>query len=119
MMGALAVAGVSAMLPVLQNSAATSRGFALQQRQVEQQRLKGDIGLIEADVARLTSLPRIERRADEIGLVPTTDPIYITVTEPGPAPAKIPAEYLPPPAPKASRPASWWRSFLDWLPLPD
>ncbi|MBA4180063.1 MAG: hypothetical protein C0506_05685 [Anaerolinea sp.] len=118
-LSAVAIAGLSAMLPVLQNSAATSRGFDIQDSQATQARLNGEISLLESDVARLTSLSRIDRRAKEIGLGPSDHPIYITVDEAGPQPAKIPSEYLPPVVPKTDAPASPWRSLIDWLSLTD
>ena len=113
---AIGVAAVSALLPVLQNSIATSRGFDTQAAQRREAQLSGEIGLIEGEVASLTSITRIERRAREIGLLPVTDPIYITVNEPGPAPAKLPSEYLPQ---SDTRPVSsppLWKSLVSWLP---
>ncbi|GAB4321199.1 MAG: hypothetical protein Kow0010_01410 [Dehalococcoidia bacterium] len=119
--GAVLLAAASAALPVLQSSSATSRGFDVQALNAQRARLHAEISVLEADVARLTSLPRIERRAKEIGLVPAetlgVDVYYVTVDEPGPAPAKIPAEYLPGPVVEREGPAPWWRSLLDWLPL--
>ncbi len=117
--GAIILAVFSATLPVIQNSETTSRGFEVQSLQAEQASLRGDIGLLESDVARLTSLTRIQRRATQIGLIPAADPVYVNVDEPGPAPAKIPAEYLPAPAPRAQGSTPWWRSITEWLPLPD
>lgn len=116
---AVAVVGLSAMLPVLQNSTATDRGFEIQRTQSEQAQIKGEISLLESDVARLTSSSRIQRRAAEIGLSPATSPIFVVVDEPGPAPAKLPAEYLPGLAPQRTAPEPWWQSLLEWLPLPD
>ena len=110
------LAGLSAMLPVIQNSAATSRGFDIQASQGRQAKLNGDVRLLESDVARLTSLNRIERRASEIGLSPAPNPFYVTVTEPDPQPAKIPAELLPPRDAPRDAPAPWWRSLFSWLP---
>ena len=118
-LSAAAIAGMSAMLPVLQNSSATSRGFDIQHSQATQARLNGEISQLESDVARLTSLARIDRRAKEIGLGPADYPIYITIDEAGPQPAKIPSEYLPPATPKRAAPDSWWRSLIDWLSLTD
>lgn len=118
---AVLLAAASAALPVLQSSSATSRGFDVQSLNAERARLQAEISVIETDVARLTSLARIERRAKEIGLVPANDLgvdiYYVTVEEPGPAPAKIPAEYLPGPLVEHEGPAPWWQSLLDWLPL--
>lgn len=116
---AIVVVGVSAMLPVVQNSTATDEGFAIQRAQAEQSRLNGEIRVLESDVARLTSLARIERRATEIGLSPAASPYFVTVDEPGPAPAKLPAEYLPRSASETGAPEPWWQSLIEWLPLPD
>ena len=118
-LSAVAVAGLGAMLPVIQNSTATSRGFDIQRDAVRQAKLNGEISLVESDVARLTSLNRIERRAREIGLGPTDNPIYIKIDEAGPAPAKIPSEYLLPAAPSAVMPDSWWRSLVNLLSSTD
>ncbi|MBI5948045.1 MAG: septum formation initiator family protein [Chloroflexi bacterium] len=116
---AIMLAGMSALLPVLQNSSATSRGFRVQSLQARQAELNGQIGELESEVARLTSQDRIERRARAIGLEPSSNPIFITVDVPGPAPAKIPAELLPSPQPRAAGAEPWWRSLFRWLPLPD
>jgi hypothetical protein len=113
---AVGFAGISALLPVVQNSVATSRGFDIQAAQRQETQLKGEIGLLEADVASLTSLTRIERRAREIGLLPVPDPIYVTVNEPGPAPAKLPPEYLPQDDPRPVSSAPFWKSLVSWLP---
>lgn len=117
LIAALLVASAAAMLPVIQNSSATSEGFDLQAYQAREAALQADISLLEADVARLTSLKRIERRAREIGLVEATDPIFVAVNEPGPAPAKLPAEYLPRPEPQRAEPDPWWKPLVNWLPF--
>lgn len=114
--GAIALVGLCAMLPVIQNSAATSRGFDIQEIRQREARLNGEISLLESDVARLTSLTRIERRAQDIGMVPAANPIFVTVNEPGPAPAKLPAEYLPRRSPEQEAPAPWWKPLVSWLP---
>ncbi|MCC6959992.1 MAG: hypothetical protein IT301_09100 [Dehalococcoidia bacterium] len=114
--GAIILAAVGALAPVLSNSLATSRGFDLQASEAQETQLNGQISVLESDVASLTSLQRIERRAREIGLQPIDDPIYVTVSEPGPAPAKLPAEYLPRATASQPAPAPWWKPFVDWLP---
>ena len=105
----MAVLGISAVLPVLQDSTATSRGFQIQDIQADNARLESQISQAEADVASLTSLPRIQRRAGEIGLIPGQNPIYLNVSEPGPAPAKLPAEYLHGTSLSQAGPDSWWQ----------
>jgi hypothetical protein len=113
---AVGLAGLCALLPVVQNSVATSRGFDIQASQRQEAQLKGEISLLEADVAELTSLARIERRAREIGLLPVPDRIYLTVNEPGPAPAKLPSEYLPQEETRPVSSAPLWKSLMSWLP---
>ena len=116
--GAVAMVGLSAMLPVFQHSAATSEGFDVQRTAAKKAELNGEIRTLQQDVAQLSSLSRIERRAAEIGLGPGPKPIYISVDQAGPAPAKIPAEYLPVPVPHTDGPEPWWRSLLRGLRLP-
>ncbi len=113
---AIAFTALAALLPVVQNSTATSRGFDIQSSQRQQAQLNGEIGLLESDVATLTSITRIERRAREIGLGPVSDPIFITVNEPGPAPAKLPSEYLPDAGTREVSSSPWWKSLVSWLP---
>jgi hypothetical protein len=109
LLAAIAFTALAALLPVVQNSTATSRGFDIQSSQRQEAQLIGEIGL-------LTSLTRIERRAREIGLVPIPDPIFITVNEPGPAPAQLPSEYLPRPEARVVSSTPWWKSLVSWLP---
>lgn len=113
------VVGIGATMPVVQASLATSRGFDSQLLDSEMTRLEAEISLMEGQVAELTSLDRIERRAQEIGLEPAGDAIYVSVDVPGPEPAKIPAEYLPRVSPETDDPAPWWATLLTWLPLPN
>ncbi len=117
-LSAVLIAGLSAMLPVLQNSVATSEGFRAQSSQAEETRLNGEISLLEADVAQLTSLSRIQRRAEEMGLGPSADPIFVHVDEAGPAPAKIPSENLPVATAEPVKPEAWWRSLFSWVSVP-
>jgi hypothetical protein len=112
------VLGLGAALPVLQNSVATSRGFDSQLLDAQQARLRGDIRLLESQVAQMIALERIEERATALGLVPAEDPLFVAVNQPGPAPASIPAEHLPGVVPHTDEPAPWWRSLVSWLPLP-
>jgi hypothetical protein len=117
--GAVVAVGIGATLPVLQNSMATSRGFDNQALEAQRVELQSEIRQLEAEVAQFDSIDRIERRARTIGLVPASDAIYVTVSEPGPAPARIPSEFLPRVEPERDSPDSWWRSLVRWLPLLD
>jgi hypothetical protein len=117
--GGLLIAGVGALLPVIETSVATTRGFNNQELSTERFELQGEIRQLEAQLANFTSLQRIERRARSLGLVPAEDPIYIEISEPGPEPAHIPAGLLPQATPETAEPESWWGSLIGWLPLPD
>ncbi|MEX1103755.1 MAG: hypothetical protein WED87_05880, partial [Dehalococcoidia bacterium] len=97
----------------------TTRGFETQDLEARQAQLNGDIRQLEADVANLTSLNRIERRALAIGLGPGGTPVYVTVDEAGPAPAKIPSELLPELERASDEPESMWRSLFSRVPLLD
>ncbi len=118
-LGAMAVVGFSAMLPVFQSSWTTTRGFETQDLEARQASLNGDIRQLESEVANLTSLNRIERRAAAVGLFPGRAPLYVEVNEAGPAPAKIPSEYLPELVRESGEPDSWLRAFLSRVPLLD
>jgi hypothetical protein len=116
--GGLLLLGGAATLPVLQNSTTTTRGFDTERIEAQQTELRNQINLLEADVARLSSLDRISDRARQIGLTtPDEDPIYVTIDVPGPEPARIPSQYETQPAVTPTAPDSWWKSLLSWLPL--
>ncbi|MBN9492578.1 hypothetical protein J0H33_04435 [bacterium] len=118
-LGGIIIVGLSALLPVIQSSMVTSEGFSMQRSQEQVANLNGQISILESEIGQMTSIGRIEQRAQEIGLQPPlADPTFIHVNVPGPAPAKIPASYLPAPATTQEHPQSWWQSLFDWLPLP-
>ncbi len=99
--GALIVSA-SAMAPVVQNSLMTTQGRNLEVLEGEQTTLRVEMRQMEAEIARLISVERVARRASEMGLVPGTNAIFVTIGEAGPEPPKIPAEHLP----EASEPGS-------------
>jgi hypothetical protein len=108
--------GIGGTLPVLQNSASTAAGFDIRDLEAEQAQLRTEISLLEGDVARLTTLERIERRAAQLGLGPATEPpIYVHVDEAGPEPAQLPFEYLPGNELEEPAPRPGWQSFISRL----
>lgn len=114
----IAIVGISALVPVIQSSMVTSEGFTMQRSQEQEATLAGQISILESEIGQMTSLGRIQHRALELGLQPSTDPDFIHVSVAGPAPAKLPSSYLPAPVPEQIHPESWWQSLTDWLPLP-
>ncbi len=110
---ALAVLAAAGTLPVLQNSTVTSRGFNVQRIDGNQARVQQQISVLEADIAQLTSLQRVMTRAAELGFGSSGDPpLYVTVDQPGPPPARIPSEYLPTPVRSHGGGVPWWQSLL-------
>lgn len=117
--GGMAIVGLSALLPVLQSATVTSEGFSMQRSQEQESILNGQISILESDIGQMTSLSRIQQRAQQLGLQPSTDPTFVHVDVAGPAPAKIPAADLPAPVTTQEPPESWWQSLLHWLPVPN
>lgn len=89
------IVSAGALAPVIQNSIMTTQGRTIEVLQHEQKALHVEMRQLEAEIARLTSIERVARRAGEIGLVPNAQAIYVTIGETGPEPPKIPAEHLP------------------------
>lgn len=114
----IVLVGASAMLPVLQKSTLTSRGFSLQEHQANAIALTSEIRGLESEVGRLTSRDRLALRAFQIGLRAPDLALHVNVSVPGPEPAKIPIEFLPPQELTPEDPIPWWRSFVGWLPTP-
>ncbi len=120
MIAGAALVAASAMLPVFLNSVMTSRGLDLQDLHAERDALRAEMRELEADVARLTSIERVGRRAREIGLLPGARPIYVTIEEAGPAPPNVPAEYLPePPEPRSGSAPRAARHGTEAMPPPN
>ena len=113
--GAVAFLG---MLQVIQTSDATSTGYTI--RLLEQDRLdwSARVHRLEADVASLTSLERIEREArGRLGMVPAENVLYLEVDVPPPRQQPVPRRFLssePGPG-EASTP--WWQALLKLLPF--
>lgn len=117
-LGGIAIVGLSALLPVLQNATVTSEGFSMERSQGKEAQLNGQISVLESEIAAMTSLQRVEQRARQLGLHPAQNPAFVHIDVPGPAPAKLPAQYLPSPTPTPATTESWWHSLLNALPLP-
>ncbi len=113
--GAVALLG---LLQVMQTSDATSTGYNI--RRLEQDRLdwSAQVHSLEAEVATLASLDRVEREArDRLGLVPAEKVIYL---EAGVAPPKqqlVPRRFFTSDPGAGDSGTSWWQALLKLLPL--
>lgn len=91
-----ALVTAAALLPVVQNSNATTTGYDIR----ETERRKGDLQAAmynaQMDIAKLGSLERIDREArTRLGMVPAERSFAVTVREPAPQQRQVPARYLP------------------------
>ncbi len=126
--GAIAVIG---LLRVVQTSQATTAGFAMQSLQQEKLELETSVRQLEAEVASLSSLDRIERDAQRLGLALPVRVSYLSVNVAWPATAEdlLPARFAPAEdeAPAAGPAAvavdgspersGWWQDLLNILPF--
>ena len=126
--GAVAVIG---LLRVVQTSQVTTAGFAMQSLQQEKLELETGVRQLEAEVASLSSLARIERDAKRLGLKLPKRISYVRVNVGWPATAEdlLPARFAPaeddaPAAGSAAggvdgRPerSGWWQDLLNLLPF--
>jgi cell division protein FtsL len=115
----LAIAAI-AVLQLYQTSRATTASFKMQG--LEQQKLELDTSVrqLEADVASLSSLARIEQEASRLGLVPAQarDTVQVNVAPP-PQGVGLPTRYAPKieEAGVGGQQASWWHKLRKLLPF--
>jgi cell division protein FtsL len=117
---ALVAVGLAGLLPLLQSSQTTTTGYNI--RQLERQRNDWEARTheLEAEVASLAALDRIEEEARQrLGMEAPERTVYLTVDVASPESQPIPDRFLPPKK-QASAEAdqSWWQSLLDLLPFP-
>ena len=111
----LAVVGAG-LLQVVQTSNVTSTGYHIQGLQEERLEWDARVHQLEAEVASLASLERVEREARErLGLVPAEGRLYLEVNAPVPAQQLLPTRFAPAQPPEQSSNGSWWQDLLDLL----
>ena len=121
--GAVAVIG---LLRVVQTSQATTAGFAMQILRQEKLELETSVRQLEAEVASLSSLDRIERDAKRLGLELPERVSYLAVNVAWPATAEdlLPARFAPAEEQAAAgsldgspERSGWWQDLLSILPF--
>lgn len=107
------------LLRVVQTSQATSAGFAVQALQQDKLKVETELRQLEADVALLSSLERVEREAQRLGLVLPAAQASVRVNVALPAGNVLPARFAPEDAEEStgSGATSWWRTLLKPLPF--
>ncbi|MCI0890437.1 MAG: hypothetical protein J4O04_06485 [Chloroflexi bacterium] len=117
---------VLGLVRVVQTSQATTASFAMLTLQQEKLELETSVKQLEAEVARLSSLERIEREATRLGLELPVRVSYISVNVPRPRSAAdlLPARFAPVNEEAAlagvdgsPADAGWWQHLLDFLPF--
>lgn len=127
---AAAAVVVIGLLRIVQTSQATTASFAMQSLQQEKLELETSVRQLEAEVASLSSLERIERDAERLGL---TQPeqvshVQVNVAWPSEAGDLLPERFAPDGEEDAAAPAAaaedgssdgsgWWQDLLGLLPF--
>lgn len=107
-----------ALLQVIQSSGQATAGQRLQKLERERVVLAAQNHELEAEVAALSSLDRVERAARErLGMVPASRVDHLKVSVEPPAGPLLPRPLLQP-AQESAAPEPWWRSLLRALPWP-
>ncbi len=114
---AVAALVVVGLLRVVQTSQATTAGFAVQVLQQDKLELETSVRQLEAEVAALASLARVEREATRLGLVPPSQESSVQVNVAPTVSGLLPSRFAPPPveAPAATTSNSWWRDLIKTL----
>ena len=110
------------LLQVVQTSRATTASFAIQRLEQEKLELETTVRQLEADVAGLSSLTRIEQEAKRLGLGPPQASESVSVNVPWPRADldRLPTRFLPAEGAQpgvGERDEPWWRDLLELLPF--
>lgn len=117
--GAIVVIG---LLQIVQSSEATTASFKIQTLEQQKLELETSTQQLEAEVAALSSLSRVQAEAKRLGLVPAQALGSVEVNVPGPANevGRLPSRFAPSETKQTTgdgQGASWWRSLLKRLPF--
>ena len=113
------IVGLTAMLPLVQSSGATSTAGSIQRLQTDKAALQAKLRELETEVATLGSLSRIQQEASiRLQMEPPKDVRYIRVDLPPPAERRLPSRFLPPQqeATPTDDDSSLWEDLFGWLP---
>lgn len=118
LLGAFLVVASLGLLQVAQTSSATTTGYNLQRLENERSATQAEVHQLEAEVAVLTSIDRIEREArGRLGMVPAGNTMTLEVLKQPPEQKLVPLRFLfESKAPEAST-SSWWQKLLNLLPF--
>ena len=109
------------LLQIVQTSQATTRTFEIQKLEQEKLEVGAQVRQLEAEVAGLSSLARIEGEAKRLGLVKpqSVQAVEVNVPWAGAALDRLPTRFSPgeQQAEETGQDAPWWRDLLGLLPF--
>ena len=113
------VIGVAGLLPLLLSSKVIHTSGDVRQLEGVRNDWNARNQELEAEIAVLGSLDRIEKEARErLGMVPPEETIYLTVDQPAPEKQIVPLRFLLPEKRQSQDDESWWESILGLFHLP-
>ena len=113
------VIGLAGLLPLLLSSKVIHTSEDIRQLEGVRNDWQARNQELQAEIAVLGSLDRIEKEARQrLGMVPPDDTVYLTVDQPAPEKQIVPLRFLPPEKDQAQEDESWWESILGMFHLP-
>ena len=113
------VIGIAGLLPLLLSSKVIHTSGDVRQLESVRNDWNARIQELEAEIAVLGSLDRIEKEArGRLGMVPPDETVYITVDQPAPEKQIVPLRFLLPKKDQSQRDESWWESIIGMFHLP-
>lgn len=118
LIGALCVIGVVGLFQVMQTGDATTTGYSLRSLDQERLALQAEVHGLEAEVAALTSIERIEREArGRLGMAPPEHVLSLEVQMDPPTHQLVPERYLTEVEEPTPDGGSWREALLRLLPF--
>lgn len=115
----LVVIGLAGLLPLMLSSQVTSTSNDIRHLERSRDDWQARLQELQAEVAFLGSLDRIEKEARErLGMAPPSETVYVIVDAPAPETQLVPLRFLPSKSEQPHQEDSWWESLLAKLPLP-
>ena len=113
------VIGLAGLLPLLLSSMVIHTSGDVRQLEGVRNDWNARIQELEAEIAVLGSLDRIEKEArGRLGMVPPDETVYITVDQPAPEKQIVPLRFLLPKKDQSQRDESLWESIIGMFHLP-
>ncbi len=115
---AFGVVALLGLFQVIETSDATRTSYSIQGLEQERLDWSAQVHRLEAEVATLTSLERVEREArGRLGMVPAETVLYLDVDVPPPTQHLVPRRLLTFESGDSEGGTPWWQAVLKLLPF--